>query len=116
MNREINLLRVQAYEQEAAKTAIYPCRGDNVIYPVLGLVGEAGEIANKVKKIQRDHASVMPEEMRQSLGQEIGDCLWYLAALAYELDFALCDLAEANLEKLAQRQQRGTLQGSGDNR
>lgn len=116
MRRETNELRLQAYEIEAAKTAIYPARGNNVVYPVLGLVGEAGEIANKVKKIQRDHASVMTEEMRESLGQEIGDCLWYLAALAYELDFELCALAKANLEKLAQRKQRGTLHGSGDNR
>ena len=112
----MNLLRIENYETEAAVTAIYPNRGNNLIYPVLGLVGEAGEIANKVKKIQRDHASVMTEEMRNQLGEELGDVFWYLAACAYELDFKLADLAEANLQKLAQRKQRGTLHGSGDNR
>ena len=109
-------MKFETYENRAACTAIYPERGDNLIYPVLGLLGEAGEIANKVKKIHRDHGGEMTEEIQSSLVDEIGDVLWYLAAVAHELGFRLEDIAELNLTKLAHRKNKGTLTGSGDNR
>lgn len=86
------------------------------IYPALKLAGEAGEVAEKVGKIIRDKGGVIFEADRQALKKELGDVLWYIAALARELDFSLEDVAQANLDKLAGRVQRGTLQGSGDDR
>jgi NTP pyrophosphatase (non-canonical NTP hydrolase) len=86
-------------------------------YLTLGLTGEAGEIANKVKKFIRDGAA-KDEYLakRIEIGYEIGDVLWYCAVLAEELDMNLGHIMEKNLEKLADRKKRGTLSGSGDNR
>jgi NTP pyrophosphatase (non-canonical NTP hydrolase) len=101
-------------------TAIYPHIERNVIYPTLGLCGEAGELANKVKKLIRDtgyeSGSGLTREERQPIIEELGDCLWYIAALATECGMALNDVAIDNVAKLAQRQADGTLQGSGDHR
>lgn len=107
---------LREYETQATKTAIYP-RSMAIIYPTLGLTGEAGEVAEKVKKMIRD-GSIDPN----ALHKEIGDVLWYLAALChdisdeYGLDLSLSKAAESNLEKLADRANRNVLQGSGDNR
>lgn len=109
-------MKFDTYEARAACTAIYPNRGSNLVYPVLGLVGEAGEIANKVKKLERDHGGEMTEEIQLQLVNEVGDVLWYLAAVAHELGFTLADIAELNLTKLERRKTNGTLTGSGDNR
>ena len=105
----------QDYEESAAKTAIYPST-DRITYPTLGLNGEAGEIAEKVKKMIRDDYGVLHSEVREELKKEVGDVLWYLAALSHDLGFTLSDAARANLDKLRDRQQRGVLGGSGDNR
>lgn len=102
------------YGQAAAETAIYPSRGANIEYPALGLAGEAGEIANQVKKIGRDDDYEITEERRQALIDELGDVLWYAAAMAHELDVSLADVARFNVDKLAGRVERGTLTGSGD--
>ncbi len=83
---------------------------------VLGINGEAGEIAEKAKKIIRDKQGVMNDDDREAFGKEIGDVLWYLAVFAHHLGLSLDDIANANLEKLASRQKRGKLTGSGDNR
>ena len=106
------------YQQQTAKTAIYPSSSpiEALSYVTMGLVGEAGEIANKVKKILRDYESEVTEEHRRAIGGEIGDVLWYLSQLATELDYELEWLADSNLTKLRLRAERGTLQGSGDNR
>ncbi|OGL71120.1 hypothetical protein A3B32_02320 [Candidatus Uhrbacteria bacterium RIFCSPLOWO2_01_FULL_53_9] len=106
----------QEYQRESRKTAIYPLAGTNLVYPVLGLVGEAGEIANKVKKIQRDDQGVLSEERRQALREELGDVLWYLSQVATELDVDLDEIATDNLAKLFSRKDRGVLHGSGDQR
>ena len=98
------------YQDMAASTAIYK-QEHQVIYPALGLAAEAGEVANKVKKILRDGSFD-----REGISDEIGDCLWYIAALCRDLNLDMGDLAKANLEKLYGRKQRGTLQGSGDKR
>ncbi|MFA5742471.1 MAG: nucleoside triphosphate pyrophosphohydrolase family protein [Candidatus Paceibacterota bacterium] len=104
------------YQEEARKTAIYPNKGSNFIYPTLGLVGEAGEVAEKIKKIIRDGDSVISEEKKAELAKELGDVLWYIANLAEELGVKLEDVAKGNMEKLRSRQERGKLHGEGDNR
>jgi len=103
------------YQVAAAKTAIYPEEA-NIVYPALGLAGEAGEVSNKVKKIFRDDGSELTPERRAAIGKEIGDILWYCAALATDLDLDLESIAQNNVDFLASRQERGTLKGDGDNR
>ncbi len=104
------------YQEEASKTAIYPNKGDNLYYPALGLAGEAGEVCEKVKKIMRDDGGEVSIEKAGELVKEIGDVLWYVAALCEELDISMEAAASINLAKLKARQENGTLQGSGDNR
>ena len=98
------------YQKMAEKTAIYNS-AHQILYPALGLAGEAGEVANKVKKMLRDN-----NFDREGLSAEIGDVLWYIAALCRDLNIDMQDLAMANLEKLFGRKARGTLGGSGDKR
>jgi NTP pyrophosphatase (non-canonical NTP hydrolase) len=106
-------LTLKDYQDRAARTALYP-RETAVEYTALGLVGEAGEIANKVKKVLRGDYD--REALRAPMAGELGDVLWYVAMLARELDLDLADIAQANLDKLASRKDRGLLQGSGDDR
>ena len=104
------------YQIEARKTAIYPNKDKNFIYPTLGLVGESGEVAEKIKKILRDKNGKFDYESKLSLKKEIGDVLWYLSNLCDELNFSLSDVARENIEKLNSRLSRGKISGSGDNR
>jgi len=106
----------QEYQEEARKTAIYPNKDNNYIYPALGLVGEAGEIAEKIKKVIRDDNYEITDEKREELTKELGDVLWYIANLSKELNISMEDIAMRNIEKLKSRQERGVLGGSGDNR
>ena len=87
-----------------------------IIYPALGLAGEAGEVANKVKKIMRDGIQNLPPDWKHQLASEIGDVLWYCAVLASDLNVSLGTIAAQNIEKLERRKRTGTLQGSGDKR
>ena len=103
------------YQQVAKQTAIYP-REQAIIYPTLGLTGEAGEVANKVKKIIRDDGNKINEGLVQEISAEIGDVLWYIAVLADDIGCKLSDIANANLVKLANRKEKGTIHGSGDKR
>lgn len=105
----------RSYQLSASSTAIYP---DNykILYPALGLAGEAGEVANKVKKIVRDGPENMPKDWRDQLASEIGDVLWYCAALATDLNLSLATIASQNEAKLRRRKEADTLGGSGDNR
>ena len=103
------------YQQVAKQTAIYP-REQAIIYPTLGLTGEAGEVANKVKKIIRDDGNKINEGLVQEISAEIGDVLWYIAVLADDIGCKLSDIANANLIKLANRKEKGTIHGSGDKR
>ena len=103
------------YQKVALTTAIYP-REQAIIYPTLGLTGEAGEVANKVKKIIRDGSDSKDEKLVSEIKAEIGDCLWYIAVLANDFDIKLSDIASTNLEKLEKRKEKGTIHGSGDNR
>ena len=104
------------YQQRSRATAVYPGAGDNLVYPTLGLAGEAGEVAEKVKKLIRDDGGVLSDERRAAIAKELGDVLWYVAQVATEAGLDLDTIAAANLEKLLSRQQRGVLQGSGDDR
>jgi NTP pyrophosphatase (non-canonical NTP hydrolase) len=104
------------YQKKSRKTAIYPYKGKNFIYPTLGLVGESGEVAEKIKKILRDKNGIIEKEDREEIKKELGDVLWYLAQISTELKIKLDDVAKTNLEKLFSRLKRGKIKGSGDNR
>lgn len=99
------------YQHNAAKTAIYPNEA-KVAYPILGAIGELGELANKYKKVIRDGAELDLEDATK----ELGDVLWYLSAIATDLGVSLGYIASGNLLKLADRSNRGVLGGSGDTR
>jgi NTP pyrophosphatase (non-canonical NTP hydrolase) len=105
------------YQKQALTTVL--STGDefkDMLHWVLGINGEAGEVAEKMKKIIRDKAGVVSEEDKHELAKEIGDVLWYIAVLAHQLDVPLDKIAQQNLDKLFSRKSRGVLGGSGDNR
>ena len=108
-------MRFKEYEQEINKFAIYPEAGKGtpmaLAYCALGLTGESGEYSEKVKKLIRDGKL----DKRLS-AKELGDSLWYLTRSANELGYSLQDIAEINLVKLTDRQERGVLSGNGDER
>ncbi|WP_114311544.1 nucleoside triphosphate pyrophosphohydrolase family protein [Thermus caldifontis] len=108
-------MTLNEYQQEAKKTALYP-EAYRILYPTLGLVGEAGELANKVKKVLRDHGGTLGPAAREDLLAELGDVLWYVAQLATDLGVSLEEVAQGNLAKLRSRLERGKIGGSGDNR
>ena len=85
-----------------------------ITYPALGLASEAGEVAGKIKKVIRDHKDVNFAALPHDVMPELGDCLWYIAALGYNLGLTLEEIAQYNIEKLRGRKERGTLGGSGD--
>lgn len=119
------------YQEAAESTAIFPpvmipyhigedlsevYRPLRVVYPSLGMVGEAGEFANKVKKIIRDSHGLIGIKTRDDLIDELGDVLWYVAACATALNASLGTVARHNVKKLADRMERGKIQGEGDKR
>lgn len=106
----------QTYQTTSRQTAKYPNTGQNFVYPTLGLAGEAGEVAEKVKKIIRDAEGVVDESAREDLKKELGDVLWYVAQVATEFGLNLDEIASANIAKLQSRMQRGKISGSGDDR
>lgn len=116
MSHGYNKLTFHEYQRSARHTAVYPTVGHDCTYPILGLVGEAGELANKFKKVFRDHGGIIPPEIAEDISSELGDVLWYTTMIAHELGFDLADIAMANLTKLHDRKKRGMLHGSGDNR
>lgn len=125
-------MNLNEYQDKARSTAIYPgqneCQpnpadgsgnwktGAGLIYCCLKLSGEVGEFNEKVGKCIRDSFGAISPEKRQELVKELGDILWYIANAAAELDTALSEVAQRNLDKLASRKERGVLGGSGDNR
>lgn len=120
------MLSFEEYQQRAAGTAIYPrvfveredgsLQEANFIYPALGLGGECGESLEKIKKLIRDKRGVVDDASRDAIAKELGDQLWYIAAVAKEFNLSMDYIAQANLNKLAARKERGVLGGSGDNR
>ena len=109
-------MNFEEYQKKSRATVIYPEAGHNFIYPTLGLAGESGEVAEKVKKALRDNQGVIDEKRREDIKNELGDVLWYLTQIATELNLSLEEIARSNLQKLSSRQERGKLHGQGDNR
>ena len=103
------------YNREAAKTDRYPNSCKPWVY-ALGLTGEAGELADKIKKVYRDKDGVFDDNERVAIAKELGDVLWYLTRLGATLGFSLKDIADMNIAKLASRATRGKIGGSGDER
>jgi len=122
-------LSFKTYQAGAKKTAVYN-RDARVLYPALGLVGEVGEViekvmgmanhagllANQVKKIIRDDDCECDTPRKHDIAKELGGVLWYCAAIATDLELSLSDIAQGNLDVLESRQERGVIQGDGDNR
>lgn len=108
-------MTLNEYQSGALTTALYP-REYAILYPTLGLNGEAGEVAEKVKKTIRDNGGEFSDEFRRAIAMELGDVMWYAATLANDLGFTLDEIAAINLEKLRSRAHRNCLNGSGDNR
>ncbi|WP_350279939.1 nucleoside triphosphate pyrophosphohydrolase family protein [Kribbella sp. HUAS MG21] len=104
------------YQEAAARTGAPIATDHPIVYPTLGLVNEAGEVAGKVKKIFRDREGVISDADREALTLELGDVLWYLSELCTRLGIRLEDVAERNITKLADRVARGVLHGDGDQR
>ena len=106
------------YQKKAAETAEF---GDDfpvdpLIYTTLGLAGEEGEVVEKVKKIIRNDRNNITEKKREELKLELGDVLWYLSQIAYQLDIPMSEVAQGNIDKLADRKKRGVIASEGDNR
>lgn len=106
----------QAYQLASRRTWNLVHTDHPIVYPTLGLVNEAGELAGKVKKIFRDKNGVISDADRDALKYELGDVLWYMAQLCTELDLSLAEVAQANLDKLASRLERDQIKGEGDYR
>lgn len=108
------------YQQKAKKYDFFEATGElrqpGFIEKVLGLTGEAGEVADKIKKILRDKDGVVSDEDRAAVVKELGDTLWYIAAISRYLGVPLSEVASINLDKLESRTQRGTMHGEGDER
>ncbi len=109
-------MNFKEYQEKSRKTALYPNIGNNFVYPTLGLAGEAGEVAEKIKKVIRDKEGIIDDATREEIKKELGDVIWYLSQIASELNLSFDEVAEFNIEKLASRMKRGKLHGSGDNR
>jgi NTP pyrophosphatase (non-canonical NTP hydrolase) len=109
-------MEMNKYQEYARNTAQYPNDTwyNGLIYTVLGLNGEAGEVAEKVKKMLRDDLKL--EDCKKGIIDELGDVLWYVASVANELGYDLSDVANRNIEKLDSRMSRNVIQGNGDNR
>jgi NTP pyrophosphatase (non-canonical NTP hydrolase) len=113
-------MTLNEYQTESRKTAQYidgPAGQHKLpYYPALGLMGEAGEVAEKVKKALRDNNEVMDPARLSEVKKELGDVLWYVAQLCTDFGFSLDDVAQTNLDKLFSRLERGVVHGDGDNR
>ena len=108
-------MNLNEYQDKAKETAKYPTEM-GITYTTLGLTGEAGEVADKVKKIIRDNGGVLTQEKKLEIAKEVGDVLWYVAMLSAELGYTLNEIAWMNYNKLHSRAERGKIGGSGDNR
>lgn len=108
-------MTLNEFQKAALETAVYP-KEYKVIYPALGITGEAGECSDKVKKVIRDNNGEFTDDRKREIAKEIGDVLWYCATLAHDIGYTLEEIGEMNVEKLRSRKDRNKLNGSGDNR
>ena len=104
------------YQLESRQTHYFIDVNHPITYPVLGLVNEVGEFVGKVKKLFRDYRGELDRERKDNLKDELGDILWYYTQVCTELGFSLEEIAEANMKKLLDRQERGVIKGDGDKR
>ncbi|OGM08247.1 hypothetical protein A2Z67_00920 [Candidatus Woesebacteria bacterium RBG_13_36_22] len=104
------------YQKFSRGTAVYPEIGNNFVYPVLGLCGESGEVAEKIKKVLRDKFGKINKRDKIEIEKELGDVLWYLSNICSELSLSFDSVARKNLRKLLSRKKRNKLRGKGDNR
>lgn len=110
-------MTLDEYQKEALVTAVFTDdEYKDLSHWVLGITGEAGEIAEKLKKIVRDKNAMLDSDDKQEIAKEIGDVLWYLAVLAKHLGYKMDDVGKLNIKKLRSRQARNKIGGSGDNR
>ena len=107
-------MTLNEYQDEAIEIAFW--EKDDIAYNALGITGEAGEVAEHVKKMIRDDNGILTPERKEAIKKELGDVLWYLASMARRLGITLEEVAKANIEKTQDRKNRGTQHGSGDNR
>lgn len=108
-------MTLNEYQLQASSTAIYPS-SMLIVYPTLGLCGETGEVADKIKKVYRDKGGDFSKEDTEEIVKELGDVLWYIANLSQDLGVSLEEIAKKNIKKILNRKNTGTLHGSGDNR
>jgi len=111
------------YQHLATKTAVFSHGATEkerdtfgLAYTALGLNGEAGEVAELIKKMIRDEAGVLSDDRREKLKKELGDVLWYLSQHARLAGLSLNEVAEGNLAKLASRADRNKIHGDGSDR
>ena len=112
-------MTLNQYQTEAMRTASGVTNASNenlILNGAMGLCGESGEVADKIKKIYRDNNGIISEDNKEQLVKEMGDVLWYLANMATDLNVTLEDVARKNLEKIQIRQQKNLIHGEGDNR
>lgn len=107
-------MELNEYQKQALETAIYDDTNP-ITYCILGMTGEAGEVANKYKKVLRGDKKLTPE-LKYEIAKEIGDVQWYIAALSSLLGYSLLEICDMNLDKLYERRENGTIKGDGDNR
>lgn len=108
-------MTLNEYQDKAMTTATFKKEWE-IIYPALKLSGEAGEVSEKVGKVLRDKNGIFTDEIKAELAKELGDVMWYIAALAKAFGYTLEEIATMNINKLASRKQRGVIHGIGDNR
>lgn len=108
-------LDFKIYQNKAMETAVYGA-GNSIIYPALGLANESGEVLGKIKKVLRDKNGNFDFDSKKAIADELGDVLWYIAALSKDLDISMEEIARVNIKKLEDRRQRNVIHGSGDNR
>lgn len=114
-------MKISDYSAQAIGTDLYSREGQAfdshaMLEKVFGLVGEAGEVAEKFKKILRDKDGIATEEDKKEIIKELGDVLWYINSVGIYLGYTLDDVAQSNLDKVLSRKVRGVTKGSGDNR
>ena len=109
------MLDFKEYEKVAMSTKV-GWNNNEILYPLIGMCGETGEVADKIKKVLRDKNGDFSEDDRIEILKEIGDTLWYMTALCHDLGYSLEDAANINLSKIVKRRAENTIHGEGDNR